>query len=160
MKKYFLFISFILLLLFTNASALDFATHCGSGMIIQSGSNPEFGYFAGGNVNVLKNDSINFQQFVEITYLYSDRKYDDNELQVIRTMAITRKGIISSLYADIGVGFWNFVNTKGEDVSPGAFRLNFGYQIYGFDFNIGCDILRLDGPDLYFPNLGVKFLGF
>ncbi len=158
MKKSLLFIGFILILLFANASALDFTAHGGSGMIMQSGSNPEFGYFVGGNVNVLKVDSVKFQEFVEVTYLYSDRMYDGNELQVARTMAVTRKGIISSFYVDLGAGFWNFVNTKGEDVSPGAFRLNFGYQIWGLDFNLGCDVLRLEGPDIYFPNFNVKFL--
>lgn len=129
------------------------------GIGLQKGVDADFMYAGGFDVPVVTRES-NYQILTEVTYLYSDRTIDEvSEVEAMRTVVSGRKFIDSSaFYIGLGGGAWNTLNTGGENKTLPMFNANFGIMAAGFDFHLGCDFVRMAGPDIYFLNLGVRII--
>ena len=143
---------------FEATSAMSF------GLMSQSGQPAEFAYDFGVNIQVV--DAGNGWTIKNATSaLYSDRAA--GEMQVFRNMTVTEKALFYGEEADgtmrwdfhlaLGSGLWRFMNTEGEDKTSPAYHLGAGFSYKGVALEAGVDAVQMEGPDLYYPNMGLSF---
>ena len=157
-----LLIVLTILALATTSFSFEAIGQLGGGMILQQGQGGQFGIMAGFDAPVITREG-NYVVVASVTYIYADRGFDAvDEIQAERVMVVGKKFLgLSSWYIGMGGGTWLLTNTSGEDVKPGAFRLETGITIYGFDVNAGVDVVSILGePDIYYPALSLSLTGF
>lgn len=153
----------VLCLLAANVSAVDALTGLKGRVIMQSGEKAIFAYEGGFDIPTVTNKSKSYRITTEITYIYSDRGFEDEvkEIEALRTMAVGSKSFLNiPVFVNLGAGFWQFMNSGGENQQYGAYTVGVSYEVAGMKFGLSCDAVTLEGPDIYSPALGVTITAF
>jgi len=138
--------------------ALEVVSQLGVGPMLQKGMPTEMGYIVGFNIPTASKEGV-YEVTTEITYLYADKTASGyEEVEVIRTALTTKLILPKNWFVKAGAGFWNFVNTDGDDDEHGIMTLGFGYTRFSIEFSAACDLVRMPGPDIYFPSVSIKLL--
>lgn len=166
MKKLFIALLAMVLMVATSASALETFSSTGVGFITKKGTPSEFAYRAGFEIPILQKLESGFIFKTETTYLYSST---ESETQVLRVMSTVEKTLWRGSYNEIdstygwrfflggGTGTWTFLNTEGADETYGSITTQIGIEWASVVFALSNDIVMLPGNDVFAPFFGVSF---
>lgn len=135
------------------------------GFLMQEGQSPEKAYSFGGDFPILSDSGKTLITGIIADVLYSDRVVSKEDVTIgevagARLFVVAIKKLPANLYISLGVGDWTLVNTVGNDVNYVAYRAGFGWSspLWGIDMELNTDIVRCNGPDMYFVGLSLTLL--
>lgn len=165
-KKFLIAILFTMICASSTVFAVDMLVGLDGKFLMQSGTKNLIAYEAHFNIPVATDTTKGYQFAGEISYVYSDKTGTmENEFltetQAVKTMFTATKTLPSFMdfmSMKLGSGTWIFTKS-GDDKEKTAFLVGLSASKWGFEVSAYCDVVKLDGPDLYAPSLGIKLLG-
>jgi hypothetical protein len=133
------------------------------GMLLQDGYRPDFATAVQFNLPTVTRET-DYTLTTEFSVVYSDRapfKGSGNaDLYAARLTETARKFLGGTHgYVGMSVGGWIIAENGGEDTKPWVLGIEGGFAPIDFRIAIGCDMVMLDGPDLFFPRITISRVG-
>jgi len=149
-------------LIVPSSNALEAVTKTGAVSLAQEGTETELGFAVGINIPLASDSAKTIAVGNETDILYVEKEMGEmKELTIIRTFLVTTKQLPYNLHVKIGTGGWKFINTDGDDIDKFALRFGVGWKspVWGIVADLGLDVVKAKGPDMYAPSLTITLLG-
>jgi len=152
---------FSIVALGATVNAANAVSKSGISYLSQKGTESKLGYVVGFDFDILSDSAKTLIIGNETDFLYVEKRLEDiHELTIIRSFFMTTKILPANFYVKIGTGGWKIINSLGEDIDSFALRFGGGWKSpWGIKANLGLDIVRTAGADLYAPSLTITLLG-
>ena len=148
----------VVMLTFSMVGAVETLTGGGIGWMVQKGVPTSSAFFVEFGGDLVEKPEAGFVQKIQASYLYANP--EGGEVQAERLYTYSEKTIVSFVggkaCAALGVGFWNFSNTSGDDQQWGAYGGYGGVTWNGFSFKGGCDVVLTPEANIIFPHVGLN----
>ena len=154
-----LLIPSVVLMLSAPVAAFDAISSGGVGMMMQYQAHSEMAYYVGIAAPVVVKVESGYRLVNETGFIYSG--FSD-QIKGLRTYAVNCKNIVTqpkwSLYGGLAGGLWQFLvdNNETEAETFGAIMFRAGLRVGFLDVQLNGEIVQKQGPDLFFPSLGVN----
>jgi hypothetical protein len=98
----------------------------------------------------------------EITFFMSEREHDgETELNMFRLSSTRQYSLGRGFYLGPSGGYWHLINSEGKDDDFFAYGFEVGWRRVvagqGVEVYLGCDVVAVYGPNLYWPHLSISF---
>lgn len=161
MVKKILFTVTLCLILAYPVGAFEATSQVQVGWLAQEGIHSGFAYAIGFDVPIITVSESGYKLTTFTTAVYSDNALG-NELYAIRVFGVNQKSLWTSgnfqAYLAMGGGFWDFIEADGSDNRQTAYLFALGVDWRQLILELSCDLVSVqDGPDIYFPSVGLTF---
>jgi hypothetical protein len=149
----------IVLMLAAPIAAFDAISSGGIGVMMQYQAHSEMAYYVGISAPVVTKVESGYRLLNETGFIYSG--FSD-KIKGLRTYAVNCKNIVTkpkwSLYGGLAGGLWQFLvdNNQTGAETFGAVMARFGIKWGCLDIQLNGEVIQKQGPDLFFPSLGVN----